>query len=63
VEVREEFICSVRRLGSTDLGQQHNEDEELILDFIIGESTKDYTKTTKNTISVGLQSLLDEFYK
>jgi hypothetical protein len=54
VEVGEEFICSVRRLGSTGLDQQHNEDEELLLDFIIGGSTKDCTKKTKNTISVGL---------
>jgi hypothetical protein len=51
--VGDDFIYSARRL----------EDEELLLDFIIGGITKDCAKTTKTKNSVGLYSLPDHVYK
>jgi hypothetical protein len=34
-----------KMLRSTGLGQEHNDDDELLLDFIIGEIMKNCTKT------------------
>jgi hypothetical protein len=42
------------RLRSTSLDQEDNDDdEELLLDFIIGRITKDYIKNTKTKNLVG----------
>jgi hypothetical protein len=43
-------------LGPTGLDKYHDDDneEELLMDFIIGGITKDYTKATKTRSSVGL---------